>query len=689
MIKNLLFGLVLSAFAVSASAQTPFAKQLNKRNAAKSGLMSKIAKPSADMAKPSTKGVWVDISALSAAANTAKMPKKAPMKAGKNYEQELWWANTQTGLLGGHALTDLYVTSFPTTVDLGMEMPNAYVGAVIDSVAFFVVDKTVVSNVKVWLGSNVPNDVTQWNGGCTDISSLKDFNDDGDIANYVELKNPYTITDEGCMVGYSFDASAATYAPVVWITGDQYIESSASGSLIMREKTSTGGQWMDLGAYGYGTLAMMVHLQIPELPLAVKPFTMVESTALVNQKTNVFVGIANECFKQINSISYVLTVAGEAQAEQTYTFETPLAAKEETSIALALTLAESGYTDLEFEITKVNGEANNSTAKKALGAIIVLDKAATRIPVAEVITGTWCGYCPLSHVGLDNLKRDLGNGVITLAGHVPSSSQADPMFCESYADVISVFSGGNAPVMSYNRNYVGDPYFGLVETGYGATQTMNAFSLANPAEASFSMSADWTSTDSTSIAVATTTNFLYDRYTVDKAEVYGIAFILSEDGMSGTTAEWLQTNYFSGSTNLPADLASWGSAGRSVQMVYDHVIVGAWNALEGKTGSVEDVLYDYDQPYSTTLDISANTLIQKKTNLSLTALLINRKNGSIVNAAQVALGAGATGIEGVVSEAGVQEVARYNANGVKLSAPQKGLNIIKLNNGKTVKVMVK
>lgn len=46
---------------------------------------------------------------------------------------------------------------------------------------------------------------------------------------------------------------------------------------------------------------------------------------------------------------------------------------------------------------------------------------------------------------------------------------------------------------------------------------------------------------------------------------------------------------------------------------------------------------------------------------------------------------GTTAINGVTDNANATVVARYAADGTRLSAPQKGLNIVKLSNGKTVK----
>lgn len=46
---------------------------------------------------------------------------------------------------------------------------------------------------------------------------------------------------------------------------------------------------------------------------------------------------------------------------------------------------------------------------------------------------------------------------------------------------------------------------------------------------------------------------------------------------------------------------------------------------------------------------------------------------------------GTTAINGVTNNTNATVVARYAADGTRLSAPQKGLNIVKLSNGKTVK----
>ena len=75
--------------------------------------------------------------------------------------------------------------------------------------------------------------------------------------------------------------------------------------------------------------------------------------------------------------------------------------------------------------------------------------------------------------------------------------------------------------------------------------------------------------------------------------------------------------------------------------------------------------------------------------LSLTAILVNLNSLGIVNATQVHLGAGAAGITDVQKDANSNVVERYNLNGMRMNAPQKGLNIVRLADGRCVKVAVK
>lgn len=84
----------------------------------------------------------------------------------------------------------------------------------------------------------------------------------------------------------------------------------------------------------------------------------------------------------------------------------------------------------------------------------------------------------------------------------------------------------------------------------------------------------------------------------------------------------------------------------------------------------------------------------KKDNLNV-VVFINKHddsdytNNKIDNSAGIAYKASTTGINGIYNNNNAKEIARYTLDGTKVSTPVKGLNIVKMSDGRTVKVMVK
>ena len=269
------------------------------------------------------------------------------------------------------------------------------------------------------------------------------------------------------------------------------------------------------------------------------------------------------------------------------------------------------------------------------------------------------------------------------------------MECATYLDVVYGFNP-KFPSALYDRCLLGDAYQGIDGNQYafGANQYIDILNSSFPSEATVTLTADWGDTDKNVINANVGLTFGCTRISLGSANPYAVAFVLSEDDMTGEGQQWLQYNYYSGETSFGNDdnMLSWVSASEYVKMDYDNVVVQGWDALLGIDESVPSTVFKGENlTYNATLDISANTLIQNKEKLHLTALLINRNNYSIVNAAQVSLGdGGSSAIEGVTDDAnGAAEVARYNVNGVRLDKAQKGLNIVKYSDGTTKKVIVK
>ena len=442
-------------------------------------------------------------------------------------------------------------------------------------------------------------------------------------------------------------------------------------------------------------------------------------TTLVKTKQQYPFYITNNSAKPITQLTYSISVDGVNGAEKSLDLSSPIEPMETASIPYTTAFEDDGVHTVELNISKVNGNTNINKHSSAEYSIIALEKSADRVSVVEEQTGTWCGWCPRGHVALDLLNKQLGDKVVTLAGHYANGeSQVDPMNilgdnitsqAERFADyglvamtLSSLLGGGGLPGAMFDRVVAADPYVGANTTKgkngtyeYGATDLVNLLKEENPSEADFSMTASWADDKNTDIKVDLTTTFNYNRF---GSFPYGVAFVLSENGMTGKGANWKQLNYYSklagvngaSDFNNP-DMAAWFKAGSYVSTTYDNVVVQAWNPL-GDAAIVDKSKTDIDKgeviPFSTTLKVNSD-LIQNYNNLTLSALLVNLNSLAVVNAAKVVLGNCAAGIEDVNSEANNNVVSRYNVNGMRINGAQKGLNIVKLANGKVVKMAVK
>ena len=112
--------------------------------------------------------------------------------------------------------------------------------------------------------------------------------------------------------------------------------------------------------------------------------------------------------------------------------------------------------------------------------------------------------------------------------------------------------------------------------------------------------------------------------------------------------------------------------------------------MNGVNGSVNPtIVADEEQEYSYSASISGKSLIQDKTKLKAVVLLIDRATGMIVNAAQSAIADFGTAVSTVQGAEKNAQRDVYDLSGRKLSVSQKGINIIRMNDGTVKKVLMK
>lgn len=668
---------------------------------------------------------------LSANAKVAKAEKAA-------VDEGLTWfsyiTSNDLGAVGFDALASGLGVDFlagQNKYNIAFLAPGNYAKAKIDSVEFWVLSGCQYDNLTVWVSSVKYETVEGKNylsfPESADKADAKVVVPAADVkavldklpANYVgpisvKLPTPFTIPADGALVGYSYDGKSSDESIV--LAG---ISSEAAGCFFQYDYEGERN-FESLSSIVGMSSSIQIGLDVSDCEandatVSANP----ELTTLVKTKQQYPFYITNNSAKPITQLTYSISVDGVNGAEKSLDLSSPIEPMETASIPYTTAFEDDGVHTVELNISKVNGNTNINKHSSAEYSIIALEKSADRVSVVEEQTGTWCGWCPRGHVALDLLNKQLGDKVVTLAGHFANGeSRVDPMNilgdnitsqAERFADyglvamtLSSLLGGGGLPGAMFDRVVAADPYVGANTTKgkngtyeYGATDLVNLLKEENPSEADFSMTASWADDKNTDIKVDLTTTFNYNRF---GSFPYGVAFVLSENGMTGKGATWKQLNYYSklagvngaSDFNNP-DMAAWFKAGSYVSTTYDNVVVQAWNPL-GDAAIVDKSKTDIDKgeviPFSTTLKVNSD-LIQNYNNLTLSALLVNLNSLAVVNAAKVVLGNCAAGIEDVNSEANNNVVSRYNVNGMRINGAQKGLNIVKLANGKVVKMAVK
>ena len=753
MMKKLLIGLFVVLCAGGASAQQLDVNgQVNNaspRVVAKSGVLSNVLgldaktqqNKKADF-KLKSNHIWANASQmqqqarlnmpmLSANAKVAKAEKAAA-------DEGLTWfsyiTSNDVAAVGFDALASGLGVDFlagQNKYNIAFMAPSNYAKAKIDSVQFFVLSGCQYDNLTVWVSSVKYETVEGKNylsfPESADKADAKVVVPAADVkavldklpANYVgpvsvKLPTPFTIPAEGALVGYSYDGKSSDRSIVMAGTSSEaagcFFQYDYEGERTFESLSSIVGM----------SSSIQIGLDVSDCEandasVATDP----ETTTLINTDQQYPFYVTNNSAKPITQITYHFTIDGEQQPEKTLDLSSPIESMETVSLPLTKKFEDEGVHTIELTVSKVNDNENVNSATSATYSVIALEKSADRVSVVEEQTGTWCGWCPRGHVALDLLNKQLGDKVVTLAGHYTNSeSQVDPMNilgdnitsqAEAFADygwvamnLSSVLGGGGFPGAMFDRLIAADPYVGIntkkSKNGtyeFGATALVKAIQEKIPSEADFSMTASWADDKNTDIKVDLTTTFNYDRF---GSFPYGVAFVLSENGMTGKGATWKQLNYYSklagvngaSDFNNP-DMAAWFKGGSYVSTTYDNVVVQAWNPI-GNAAIVDksqtDIIKGEAIPFSATLKVNSD-LIQNYDNLTLSALLVNLKSYAVVNAAKVVLGKCAAGIEDVNSEANNNVVSRYNVNGMRINGAQKGLNIVKLANGKVVKMAVK
>lgn len=484
----------------------------------------------------------------------------------------------------------------------------------------------------------------------------------------VELNSSF----EGLFVGYNYKQKSNNYPIGVSskVEGPFYIYANIPAS-----KGGNGEDWYQIKSGGYG-LSIQLIVEGDFAPNAVRPLDFGEFTVVKGKSKNVAVSLWNIGSK-LTSIDYTIALDGKAGAEQHLDFGKDFGLGGTHSVEIPFAAAsELGASTVTLTITKVNGEENACVKNSATGTLYTVEREFVKRSVAEQFTGTGCGNCPSGHVAMHNMHNLYGDQFIGIALHQFNAS--DPMYNASY-DL--GFTG--APQCMVNRSSgILMPYEQMPEV---LKASLNEIALAE-----VTVAGTFADEDTKVNATASVESLV--------AGDYNIAFMLTADGLTGTTQSWKQSNYFckgggryNSQASMPDDLKFLWDMGSSYVETYNDVLIASSYVSSNNKATLPTLVANGTVSSEYTMKMPTKVALKKALKLNqiyVVALLLDKKTGAIVNAGRARV-TGSTGIEDVTTGTEATVVARYNVNGVQIAAPVKGINIVKMSDGTTRKVLVK
>lgn len=242
---------------------------------------------------------------------------------------------------------------------------------------------------------------------------------------------------------------------------------------------------------------------------------------------------------------------------------------------------------------------------------IIAVSAQQRVVLVEEGTGTWCQYCPRGDVYAQKLQKDFPGKFAFVSIHFN-----DPMQYQEYADAMP-FTG--LPSGWINRNSITQllPF----ETLEQDMQTQ----LAVQPPASVDVSTEWN--DTTRLL----TMHVSASFTQNLTGDYRLAAIVIENGVTGTSPGYNQTNAYSGGAfgmmggyeNLPNPIPA------SI-VAYNHVARHLAGGINGDVGSLP-VSIVAGETHSHTYNYTLPDLYNKDY-VRVIGVLVNATTGEILNA---------------------------------------------------------
>lgn len=262
----------------------------------------------------------------------------------------------------------------------------------------------------------------------------------------------------------------------------------------------------------------------------------------------------------------------------------------------------------------------------------------------------------------------------------------DAMVTNAYTELMSKWTG--RPYITFNRYDKVNSYTGEGEYNMAMSQT-----------ASFDINVKANFDESGNNIIVSTD--VLPCLPTDENDKYEVAYVLTADGLKNDS--WVQNvaaGEWDGIEGLPEEYAPFlGGVSEARGLTFNQVAIASKGVEYGVEGSLTApyTVGEMQHPTVTFENISQHNLIQDRSKLNVCAMVIRTTidpdtkavtKSVIDNAAKCRVGNDnpETGIKEITDSADSAITGYYSLDGRRLSAPAKGVTIVRYANGKTIKI---
>ena len=598
---------------------------------------------------------------------------------------QLWWNNHDVN--PGHGQDGVGGTEMVNVrYDAAIYVPAGLIGGngtSIDGFSFFR-NTLACKDVTVWVSTYLPETECDADIEILDIPNNQ-LSPEQFQYHQVAFRQPHVIPEGGLYVGYSFDISITENmghadVPFEYTNTPRKREGSFWGKV---RDDSHRTNWSDLTSQ-YGDLKAQIFFGGGNFyQNAARITDLTYTTAVIGGTGKAEAILMNDGANPIENVNF--TVSGNKG--QTYEILTDVARLPfyatippfyygKITIPLKAD-AQQGTDEKTIIVTKINGRDNTAPKGSSVNCTLyTLTEKPVTTAVLEEKTGTIYGNGTVGMTVREILAEKYGDKLLIMVPHhidIMELNEYSELFRQTYTSVTYV-----------NRKEPVDIYRGSYHEKWGIEKDIqDALNVTVPG--SVYVRAIWSDENKTGINIYTETTFGVDA---DK-HPFRLGYVLLEDGLSGTGPEWTQANQMSGN-NYEEDpvFDKWAAMPWRIEgLTYDNVPVAAWSPYKGIEESIPQSVKAGEGIFNAFYaDIEGNTHIQNKDNLSVVVLLLDKQNGTIINASRCKIDAYGTDITSLSINEKNFDV--YNLQGHKvrhhvnsLNGLSKGIYIV---NGKKI-----